>query len=58
MTTSERPTRWIHALWLVIPSALTAALAWQQFHDPLITYVALMTAWLFALVAVAAASGP
>ena len=53
-----RTVSWAHALWLVIPSALAAALAWQQMHSPPITYVAFLTTWLFALVAVAAASGP
>jgi hypothetical protein len=48
----------VHALWLVIPSGLAAALAWQQFHSAPITYVAFLTTWLFALVAVAAAHGP
>jgi hypothetical protein len=51
-------TSWWHALWLVIPSALVTALAWQYFHSVAIAYVALLTTWLFALVAVAAANGP
>ena len=56
--TLPRPQSWAHALWLVIPSGLAAALAWQQFQSPPITYVAFLTTWLFALVAVAAAHGP
>ncbi|HLT40580.1 MAG TPA: hypothetical protein VK034_30090 [Enhygromyxa sp.] len=58
MTDAGRPVSWKHALWLVIPSLLAAALSWQQLHSPPITYVAFLTTWLFALVAVAAAHGP
>jgi hypothetical protein len=54
----QRPVSWWYALWLIIPSGLAAALSWHYFHSPPITYVALLTTWLFALVAVAAASGP
>lgn len=55
---SPQTKSWWHALWLVIPSALVTALVWNGFHSVPIAYVALMTTWLFGLVAVAAASGP
>jgi uncharacterized membrane protein YhaH (DUF805 family) len=53
-----RKTSWWYALWLVIPSVLLTALAWHQFHSVPIAYVALLTAWLYALVGVTAAYGP
>ena len=58
-TTRDSSTpRWRHGLWLVIPSLLAAAGAWWALHSVPIAYVAFLTTWLFALVAVAAANGP
>ena len=38
---------------IVLPSSLGAAAAWSLTHDPMMTYVAFMTAWLFALIGAA-----
>jgi hypothetical protein len=40
---NTRRTSWWHALWLIIPSALATALAWNLLHSVPIAYVALLT---------------
>ena len=52
-TGAERAGWWFAVKFILTPSLLATAGVWTLTHHPMITYVAFMTVWLFALIGAA-----